>query len=147
MESSYHLLTINNQNIFEYENILLLKPLQITRSNVEHCGHWQKRRAKFCHTYQKRFQIRRSSDVPVKKSTLRNDGDIKVIANKFWLKYLRQDKVNLIRSFCVNSQSIPSTSNTTFWWALQTQSESFLSQQEHTNCASRYRTLRNQYLH
>ena len=42
------------------------------------------------------------------------------------------------------SQSIASTRNTTFWWALQTQTEkSFLSQSEH----SRHRTLRTQYLH
>ena len=34
-----------------------------------------------------------------------------------------QDKVNLIRSLYVNSQSITPTSNTTFWWALQTQTE------------------------
>ena len=47
-----------------------------------------------------------------------NYGDIKVITNKFWWKYLRQDKVNLIRS-----QSIASTINATFWWALQTQAE------------------------
>ena len=25
--------------IFEYENLLLLKPPQITRSNIEHCDH------------------------------------------------------------------------------------------------------------
>ena len=58
-----------------------------------------------------------------KKGTLVNDGYVKVIANKFWWKYLRQDKVNLIRSLCVKSQSIVWTSNTTFWWALQTQTE------------------------
>ena len=37
------------------------------------------------------------------------------------MKYLRQDKVNLIRSLYVKTQSISSTSNTTFWWAQQTQ--------------------------
>ena len=37
------------------------------------------------------------------------------------MKYLRQDKVNLIRSLYVKPQSISSTSNTTFWWAQQTQ--------------------------
>ena len=52
-----------------------------------------------------------------------NDGDIKVIANKLYWKYIRQDKANLIRSLYVKSQSIASTSNTTFWWALQTQME------------------------
>ena len=52
-----------------------------------------------------------------------NDGDIKVIVNKFPWKYLRQDKVNLIRSLYVKSQSIASTSNTTFRWTLQTQTE------------------------
>ena len=52
-----------------------------------------------------------------------NDGDIKVIANKLYWKYIRQDKANLIRSLYVKSQSIASTSNTTFWWALQTQTE------------------------
>ena len=39
------------------------------------------------------------------------------------MKYLRQDKINLIRSFYVKSQSIALTSNTTFWWALETQTE------------------------
>ena len=34
-------------------------------------------------TYQEHFQIRWTSDVPVKKDTLVNDGDIKVIQNKF----------------------------------------------------------------
>ena len=33
----------------------------------------------------------------------------------------RQGKVNLIRSLYVKSHSIASTSSTTFWWALQTQ--------------------------
>ena len=52
-----------------------------------------------------------------------NDGDIKVIAKKFWWKYLRQDKVNLTRSLYLKSRSIASTSNTRFWWALQVQTE------------------------
>ena len=52
-----------------------------------------------------------------------NDGYIKVTTNKFKLKYLRQDKINLIRSFYVKSQSIALISNTTFWWALETQTE------------------------
>ena len=39
------------------------------------------------------------------------------------MKYLRQDKVNLIRFLYVESQSIALTSNTTFWWALQSQTE------------------------
>ena len=39
------------------------------------------------------------------------------------MKYLRQDKGNLIRSLCVNYQSIASTSNTTLWWALKIQTE------------------------
>ena len=34
-----------------------------------------------------------------------------------------QDKVNLIRFLYVNSPSIVSTSNTTFWWELHTQTE------------------------
>ena len=29
--------TKNNQNIFEYENLLLLKPPQITGNNIKHC--------------------------------------------------------------------------------------------------------------
>ena len=54
----------------------------------------------------------------------------------------------LIRSLYVKSQSTASTSNITFWWALQTQtSESFLCQPEHTIWVSRHRTLRTQYLH
>ena len=52
-----------------------------------------------------------------------NDGDIKVIENKFWWKYLREDRVNLIRSLYVTSKSITLISNTTFWWALQMQTE------------------------
>ena len=39
------------------------------------------------------------------------------------MKYLRQDKDNLVRSFYVMSQSIASTSNATFWCVLQTQKE------------------------
>ena len=73
-----------------------------------------------------------------------NDSDIKVIANKFWWKYLGQDKVNLIRSLYVKSPSIASTNSTTFWWALQTQTD---SQPKHTIWVSRHRTLRTQYLH
>ena len=34
--------------------------------------------------------------VPVKKTILVNDSDIKVIANKFKWKYLRQEEVNLL---------------------------------------------------
>ena len=64
-----------------------------------------------------------TSDVPVTKNTLVNDDDIKVIANKFQCKYLRQGKVDLIRSLYVKSQSIASTSSTTFLWALQKQTE------------------------
>ena len=29
-------------NVFDYENILLLKPPQITKSNIEHCDQWEK---------------------------------------------------------------------------------------------------------
>ena len=57
------------------------------------------------------------------KNTLVNDGDKKIMANKFYQKYLRQDKSNLIRSLYVKSQFIASTSNTTFWWALQAQTK------------------------
>ena len=39
------------------------------------------------------------------------------------MKYLKKDKVNLIRSLFFKSQSIALTSNTTFWWALQTQTK------------------------
>ena len=28
--------------MFEYENLLHLKTAQITRSNIEHCDHWEK---------------------------------------------------------------------------------------------------------
>ena len=59
-----------------------------------------------------------------------------------------QDKVDLIKSLNVKSQSIASTSNTAFWWALQTQTEwVILSQPEHTIWISRHRTLRTEYLH
>ena len=50
-----------------------------------------------------------------------NDGDTKVIKNKVYWKYLKQGKVNLIRSLYVKSQFIASTSNPRFWWALQTE--------------------------
>ena len=43
------------------------------------------------HIYQEYSQIRWTSDFPVLKNTLVNDGDLKVIANKFWWKYLRPD--------------------------------------------------------
>ena len=36
-------LTKNNQNIFDYRNFLLLNPPQITRSNIEHCNHREKK--------------------------------------------------------------------------------------------------------
>ena len=39
------------------------------------------------------------------------------------MKYLKKDKVNLIRSLFFKSQSIALTSNTTFWWALQTRTK------------------------
>ena len=44
-----------------------------------------------------------------------NDCDIKVIANKFQWKYLRQDKVILIRSSHDKSQSIASLQSYTEW--------------------------------
>ena len=48
----------------------------------------------------------------------------------------------------VTLQSIVLTSNTTFWWALQIQTEwVILSQPEHTIWVSRHRTLRTKYLH
>ena len=52
-----------------------------------------------------------------------NDGDIKLIKDKIQWKYLRQDKVNLIRSLYENFQSIASTSSATFLWTPQTQTE------------------------
>ena len=30
--------------IFQYKNLLLLKPPQITRSGIQHCNHWEKRK-------------------------------------------------------------------------------------------------------
>ena len=76
-----------------------------------------------------------------------NDGDIKVIANKFYWKYVRPDKVSLIKSLYGKFQSIASTSNTTFWWELQTQTEWVSQNQpEHTIWVPRHKTLRTQYL-
>ena len=50
--------------------------------------------------------------------------------------------------FYVKSKSIASTSNTTFWWALQTQIEwTIFKPAEHTIWVSRNSTLRIQYLH
>ena len=70
-------------------------PAQITKSNIEHCDHWEKIRI-ITSYISGAFPDRWTSDVPVKKNSLVNDGNIKVIANKFWWKYLRQDKVNLL---------------------------------------------------
>ena len=39
------------------------------------------------------------------------------------MEILKARKVNLIRSLYAKSQSIALSSNTTFWWALQTQTE------------------------
>ena len=77
-----------------------------------------------------------------------NDGDIKVIANKSQWKYLGQDKVNLIRSFMSSLHPLHQQAAQHFDEASKRkQSESFLSQPEHTIFVSRHRTLRNQYLH
>ena len=38
--------------IFQYKNLLLLKPPQITRSGIQHCKHWEKRKTIiFCSIY------------------------------------------------------------------------------------------------
>ena len=58
---------------------------------------------------------------------------MKVITNNFYWNYFRQDKVNLIRSLYVKSQSIASISNTTFWSALQTQTEWVISEPARTH--------------
>ena len=80
----------------------------------------------------------------LKKNTL----DINVIANKFWWKYLRKDKVNSIRTLYVKSQSIASTSSTTFSWAPQTQTEWVIFEPSKTHhLVSRHITLTTQYLH
>ena len=62
-----------------------------------------------------------------------NDGNIKVVANKFYWTYLRPDKVSLIKSLYVKFQSIALTSNTTFWWGLQTQTEWVIFERARTN--------------
>ena len=46
---------------------------------------------------------------------------------------LKTRKVNLIRSLYVTFQSIALTSNTTFWWALQTQTEWVIFEPARTN--------------
>ena len=67
--------------IFQYKNLVLLKPPQITRNGIQHCNHWEKRKAIiFYHIYQEHFQV--SWNIFV------NDGDIKGIAHKFWWEYL-----------------------------------------------------------
>ena len=68
--------------IFQYKNLLLLKPLQITWSGIQHCNHWEKRKTIifFYHIYQKHFQIWWNIFV--------NDGDIKGFTHKFWWEYL-----------------------------------------------------------
>ena len=77
-----------------------------------------------------------------------NDGDIKVIANKFYWKYLGQDKVDLIRSFMSSLRPLHRQAAQHFDERnKRKQSESFLSQPEHTIFVSRHRTLRTQYLH
>ena len=49
------------------------------------------------------------------------------------MEILRQGKVNLIKSLYVKSQSIAPTSNTTFWWSLQTQKEWVIFQPARTH--------------
>ena len=75
----------------------------ITRSNIEHCDHWGKIRTIILSYLSGAFP------------------DKKYSCEWWWYKTERQDKVNLIWSLYVKSQPIASTSNTTFWWALQTQ--------------------------
>ena len=49
------------------------------------------------------------------------------------MEILRQGKVSLIKSLYVKSQSIAPTSNTTFWWSLQTQTEWVIFQPARTH--------------
>ena len=49
------------------------------------------------------------------------------------VQYLRQDKGNFNRSFYVTPQSIESTSNTTYWWTLQMQTEWVISEPTRTH--------------
>ena len=66
--------------IFQYKNLLLLKPPQITRIVIHYCNHWEKRKTIiFYHIYQEHFHI--WWDIFV------NDGDIKGITHNFWWEY------------------------------------------------------------
>ena len=76
-----------------------------------------------------------------------NDGDIKVIANKFLWKYLRQGKVNLRVSMSNPSQLHRLATQHFDQRSKSKMSESFSSQPEHTIWVSRERTLITQYLH
>ena len=68
--------------IFQYKNLLLLKPPQITRSGIQHCNHWEKRKTIFFLSC-----ISRAFSDMVKYFCV-NDGDRKGIAHKFWWEYL-----------------------------------------------------------
>ena len=66
---------------FQYKHLLLLNPPHITRSGIQYCIHWEKRKTIiFYYIYQEHFRISRSSFV--------NDDDIKGIAKKFCWEYL-----------------------------------------------------------
>ena len=89
--------------IFQYKNLLLLKPPKITISGIQHCNHWEKKKSNnfffhflllyFCHFLFYHFQIWWNIFV--------NDGDIKGIAHKFWWEYLMYCFWNLLcLQFC-----------------------------------------------
>ena len=80
------------------------------------------------------------------KNALVNDGDIKVMANKFHCQYLGKDKGLCL---CMSSlrplhRQAAQQFDESF---IGKQSVSFLSQPEQTIWVSRHRILRTQYLH
>ena len=42
VSTTYWAIRTKSNKIFEHENLLLLKPPQITRGNIEHCNQWEK---------------------------------------------------------------------------------------------------------
>ena len=65
----FTLSTKKNWNIWIWKNLLLLKPPKITRNNIGHCDQWEIIRTIILSYLSGIFQIKWTSDAPVKKYT------------------------------------------------------------------------------
>ena len=81
LEGSYHLLSCKNYEQLKY--LIMKKPLQITRSNIDNCDQREKIRKIILSYLSEASPVKVTSWCSSQKNTLVNDGDIKVIANKF----------------------------------------------------------------